>query len=206
MDRVCIIGDSITHGTGDETLLGWAGIVFQEHPTITLYNLGVRADTSKLVARRWQAEAQARLPKVQQCGLIFSFGTNDAAAELQTGIRVELHESIAYAKNILTNAKNWLPSLMIGPIPIIDAMQPFHSGVSVFEFNNTRIATYNAAYRELAEQLEIPYLDVFNSLKTNRTWIASQTSNDGVHPKHDGYQVLADLIKAWTAFQRFVAI
>jgi len=203
VDRVCIIGDSISHGTGDSSLLGWPGIIFKHHPAITLYNLGVRGDTSKLISARWELEARARLPEVQRCGLIFSFGTNDAAIESGQGIRVALEDSIAYTKNILIQAQNWLPSLMIGPVPVIDVMQPFNSGAGVFEFNSIRIAQYNGAYQKLARELDIPYLDVFNTLKSDPIWIASQTSNDGVHPRQEGYQVLANLIDTWDAFQRF---
>ena len=204
MDRICIIGDSITHGTGDETLLGWPGKVFQEYSAITIYNLGVRADTSALIGARWQAEARARLPQAQQCGLIFSFGTNDAAVAIGQGIRVELEQSITNATQILTQAKAWLPCLMIGPIPVIDEKQPFHSGAGVFEFNTARIEAYNAAYQTLADKLAIPYLDIFHPLKANPTWMASQTSNDGVHPKQDGYQELANLVRSWHAFQQFI--
>jgi lysophospholipase L1-like esterase len=73
MDRICLIGDSITHGTGDETLLGWPGIVFKNKLPTTIYNIGVRADTSELILIRWLKESKARLPKEQQGGLIFSF-------------------------------------------------------------------------------------------------------------------------------------
>jgi lysophospholipase L1-like esterase len=157
-----------------------------------------------LIAARWQSETQARLPQEQQCGLIFSFGTNDAAIALGHGIRVELEKSIALTKKILIDAKSWLPTLMIGPIPVIDAMQPFNSGAGIFEFNNARIAHYNNSYKELADQLDVPYLDVFNTLKSNSIWAASQTMNDGIHPQHDGYKLLANYIQSWAAFQQFI--
>ena len=63
--RIGFVGDSITHGTGDETLLGWPYRVGQAEVMrghdVTVYNLGIRADTSELVAERWQAECRARL-------------------------------------------------------------------------------------------------------------------------------------------------
>lgn len=203
MDRVCVIGDSITHGTGDETLLGWPGRVFQDYPAITLYNLGVRADTSALIAARWEAEARARLPAAQRCGLIFSFGTNDAAIEASQGLRVGLEDSITHAINILTLAKQWLPCLMIGPIPVIDEKQTFDSGAGIFTFNTARTSQYNEAYQRVAAQLAIPYLDIFNFLRVNPKWIASQTLNDGIHPKSEGYQVLANYIRSWPALHEF---
>lgn len=204
MDRICLIGDSITHGTGDEYLLGWPGIIFQKKLQTTIYNIGVRADTSELISLRWFNESKSRLPEGQQCGLIFALGTNDAALEMGKGIRVSLQNSVANVKNILTQAQDWLPTLMIGPIPVIDTMQPFDSGVALYAFNNQRIATYNDAYKSLTLELKIPYLDVFNYLKDNPAWLDSQKSNDGVHPKHKGYKELANYINSWNAFHEFM--
>ena len=56
--RIGFVGDSITHGTGDETLLGWTYRVGQTEAAkghdVTVYNLGIRADTSALVEARWE--------------------------------------------------------------------------------------------------------------------------------------------------------
>ena len=204
MDRLCLIGDSITHGTGDDLRLGWSGIVFQNRPRLTIYNLGIRADTSELIEHRWHHEAKARLPVQQQCGLIFSFGTNDSALEIGKDIRVDLKKSLNFSKNIFTNAQEWLPTLWIGPIPIIEDMQPFNSGSGLYEFNNSRISSYNKAYQELAVSMNIPYLDIFTPLSANQLWRDSQRSNDGIHPKHLGYQELASLIGSWQPFQKLV--
>ena len=204
MDRICLIGDSITHGTGDQTLLGWPGIVFQDKLSVTIYNIGVRADTSELILKRWLNESKARLPEGQQGGLIFSFGTNDAAVEVGKGVRVPLENAIQNTKEILQQAKQWLPTLMIGPIPIIDSMQPFNSGVALYAFNTERIATYNVAYQQIAKELKVPYLDVFSYLRINPIWEASQAVSDGIHPRHDGYQELGKYINSWTDFHEFM--
>ena len=204
MDRICIIGDSITHGTGDESMLGWPGIVFKDYPKLTIYNLGVRADTSELIATRWKSESKVRLPDKQRCGLIFSFGTNDSADKIGEGIRVKLEDSVVNARKILKEAKAWLPTIMIGPIPIVNFMQPFNSGAGIYHFDNERIASYNNAYKALAIEIQIPYLDIYSFLSTNERWSDSQKSNDGIHPMHKGYQALATYINSWDSFQKFI--
>ena len=65
--RICAIGDSFVNGTGDPDCLGWIGRLVsrkkQLHPDLTLYNLGVRRETSGDIRRRWAGEVAARLPE-----------------------------------------------------------------------------------------------------------------------------------------------
>jgi acyl-CoA thioesterase I len=83
--RLCFIGDSLTNGTGDDEALGWPGRIVakaraQGHD-VTLYNLGIRRDTSADIASRWRAEVERRLPPMYRAEgrLAFCFGTNDCA-------------------------------------------------------------------------------------------------------------------------------
>jgi lysophospholipase L1-like esterase len=73
-----------------------------------------------------------------------------------------------------------------------------------YEFNTERISTYNDAYKIIAKELNVPYLDVFNHLKNKYIWQTSQAKNDGIHPMHDGYQELARFINSWQIFHEFM--
>ncbi len=63
--RACAVGDSFVAGAGDPECLGWIGRLMAEARAegrdITLYNLGIRRDTSADVAVRWQTETARRL-------------------------------------------------------------------------------------------------------------------------------------------------
>ena len=66
---------------------------------VTVYNLGIRADTSELVAERWQAECRARLKPSFACATVFAIGINDSAhekSEAMDGRRIELARSLGY--------------------------------------------------------------------------------------------------------------
>ena len=56
--RICFVGDSITQGTADKEYLGWPGRLCAGERArghdLTCYNLGVRADTTADIARRWR--------------------------------------------------------------------------------------------------------------------------------------------------------
>lgn len=207
--RICFIGDSLTVGTYDDEFLGWPGRLCQAERKrgveLTAYNLGIRSDTSIMIGERWQRECQARLPDIFDCRLVFSFGENDAAMLPSGEVRMPLEASVAAARDLLLKAKAWRPTLWIGPLPTPDRRQPFRLDPGVaFYFDNARTAKYNTAYRQLAREIGVPYLDLFTSLSTDQDWDRMQhEEGDGVHPPARGYARIAKLVEAWPAWRRW---
>lgn len=204
--RICFVGDSITVGSGDAGFLGWPGRACIAETgrghDVTLYNVGVRGDTSEMIRARWHDECQVRLPDHVNGALVFSFGTNDTAAEAGAGVRVPLDASVANARAMLEPARGWLPTLMLGPIPTIDDMQPyiFPNGVA-YHFSNERTAALSDAYGRMCAELDVPYLDLFAALSGDPAWERHQRACDGVHATGDGYAVISDLLTAWPAWR-----
>ncbi|MBT5111302.1 MAG: GDSL family lipase [Rhodospirillaceae bacterium] len=207
--RIGFIGDSITHGTGDETLLGWPYRVGQAEVArghdITVYNLGIRADTSELVAERWEAECEARLRSGVPGATIFAIGINDSAHEksaTKDGQRVELDRSLDIIGDMLTSARTFGPVLWVGPTPVIEDMMPLARlpGV-VYDFRNDVISDYNQAYITKAAELATPYLDLFTPLGADPAWEAALRKSDGLHPNSDGYVLMTEHIGAWAGWR-----
>ena len=145
--RICFFGDSFVNGTGDDDGLGWVGGVVararQGGRNVTAYNLGIRRDTSADVDARWMREARLRLPLEHDCRLVFSFGANDCMAGDGDGSpQVKPTDSIANARTILQAARDWLPTLMIGPASVADGADA-----------NERICALSAEYTGLCESL-----------------------------------------------------
>jgi len=204
--RICFAGDSVTHGTGDPECLGWPGRVCAGERAaghdVTLYNLGVRADTSALVGERWRAECAARLPDVQPGALVFSFGLNDAADQEGSGLRMTMDDSLDTARAVLAQAMAWKPTLWIGPTPVDETQQPFAAGSGiVYRFSNARTADLNAAFAVLAGDLGVPYLDLFTPLAADSRWPGCFAAGDGVHPANGGYAIMAERVAAWPAWR-----
>ncbi len=159
--RICFVGDSITVGSGDTGFLGWPGRLSvaetERGHDVTLYNMGVRGDTSEMVLPRWRSECEVRLPEHVNGRLVLSFGLNDTAEETGVGIRVPLETSIANARAIIDAARGWLPTLMIGPIPVTEDMQPyvFPNGIA-YHYANARIAELNTSLAGLCSELDVP--------------------------------------------------
>lgn len=207
--RIGFIGDSITHGTGDETLLGWPYRLGQAEAArghdVTVYNLGIRADTSELAAARWEAECRARLQKPFNCATVFAIGINDSAYEKSPDLdsrRVGLDRSLRIISEMLIGAKEFGPRLWIGPTPVIEDMMPISRvpGVS-YDFRNDAIDVYNRAYKDRASELEVPYLDLFSALLDDAAWQESLRASDGLHPNAQGYDIMTGSIGAWSGWR-----
>jgi len=189
--RICFIGESFINGTGDSTHLGWTGrlcvALSQQGYSVTYYNLGIRRETSTELAKRWQAEAERRLPSGFDNYIVFSFGTNDATRE-NGRLRVELIDSVENARQILSTAKQICPVLMVSPPPTAD------------EERHPRVKVLCEHFFTLCQKLTIPYLDVFTPLLNSSVWMAEVEAGDGAHPDAAGYEELAQLVQSWSAW------
>ncbi len=202
--RVCFVGDSLVLGTNDQEFQGWPGRIAHREVLaghdVSVYNLGIRADTSEMIAARWRRECEVRLPDVQPGALVFSFGTNDMA--LENGVlRVPLGKSCRVARDIMSEAKSWKPTLWIGLPPVDDSRQPFRAGSVEYDFASQRSSQLNEAYAKIAKELDIPYFDLFTILSTNSDWLDAFAGDDGVHPLHFGYAQVAERITGWDAWR-----
>ena len=193
--RIAFIGDSFVHGTGDPECLGWVGRVCRSATArghgVTLYNLGVRRDTSADIAARWKGEVGRRLVPDERSGIVFSFGVNDCVAE-NGRPRVEPRTTLQNARRVLTDASNMAPCLMIGPPPIDD------DGV------NRRLDALNPRLADLCSDLGVPFLDTLTPLQRSSVWRAEAARGDGAHPADGGYVELARLIDEWRAWRAWL--
>ena len=192
--RICFFGDSLVNGTGDDACLGWTGRVCstarRAGHDVTHYNLGIRRDTSGDVHARWRQEAERRLPREYDGRLVFAFGSNDCIADDAGGVRVGHGHALANARVILTEASNWLPTLMIGPSPVSFDAQ-----------SDARIARLSEDLNEVCRDVGVPYLPVFPVLSRSKVWSNEATAGDGVHPNEGGYAEFAAIVMAWGAWQ-----
>ncbi len=190
----CFIGDSFTHGVGDEAGLGWRGRIVsrlvERLPDLTAYDLGIRRDTSADIVRRWEAEALARLAAGHPHLLAFCFGTNDCADDGAGERRVPEAETLRNARAIFRRAAALAPTIVIGPPPILDAPDA-----------DRRIALLEPKLEEVARGLGLPFLPVFGRLGHARAWTEGAAKGDGTHPDGAGYAYLADMIWDWPPFR-----
>jgi lysophospholipase L1-like esterase len=206
--RICFVGDSITAGTGDDECLGWPGRLSsagrRRGHDISPYNLGIRGDTSAMIAPRWRAECEARLPAAHPGALVFAFGINDIAREADGRLRVEPGDSVAIARRILSEAKPWKPTLMIGPTPILrETLTLSLNPGQPRELQDARLAATTQAYAAMCAEIGVPFLDLFTPLSADTRFRAAMAAGDGIHPTAEGYAVMAQFIDTWPAWRKW---
>jgi lysophospholipase L1-like esterase len=212
--RICVIGDSIAAGTGDSRCLGWHGRVLeplvQDGRDVTIYALGVRGDTSQDVARRWQAEASARLPGIFPAAVVFEFGLNDCTVRTTAAgtatRRVPVEETLATTAAILAGAVERWPTIMIGPAPLDDGREgpQLLPGVSQ-RTRNHDVRAIDAQLAAVAARVGVAYLPVFDALAADLRWRSALRDGDGIHPADEGYDVLAALVGGWAPWQALIS-
>lgn len=191
--RLLAFGDSFVLGVGDPDHLGWVGRAVAGRRDVTLYNLGIRRETSADIAARFQAEAAPRLSDQEPMRIVFSFAANDC--HLENGLpRVTATESLKNAHLLLTSGVKLCPVLLVGPPPIGDPGQC------------ARVEGLNEALKALAARLKAPFIDVFQPLFADGLWQAEAAAWDGAHPGAGGYQRMADLVAAHPAWRTFTGL
>ena len=194
--RIAFLGDSMTNGAGDPTMLGWVGRVcagaWGRGHDVTAYNLGIRRDTSADIHARWREEVAARLPPEHPRALLFCFGVNDCVLE-GAAPRVHPDATVKHAQAMLSAAKAIGPVLMVGPPPIDD------DGV------NGRVRALEARLAGLCGELGLPFLPVLDALLDDPHWIAEARAGDGAHPGAKGYAAMAALVEEWPAWRAWLA-
>lgn len=70
--RVCALGDSFVAGFGDPECRGWLGRVAARGAPMTLYNLGIRRQTSPEIRARWKSEMAHTPPPAATHGSLTS--------------------------------------------------------------------------------------------------------------------------------------
>ena len=192
--RICFVGDSFVQGTGDPECLGWAGRLCARAARagggVTYYNLGVRRDTSADIRRRWRDEVLRRLPPEVDGRIVLSFGTNDTTAQAGRA-RVGLEESLDHARAILKEAAPWRP-LVVGPPYLREPEQAL------------RLRTLSGGLCQLCQAMGVPFIEVFESLGRSDRWCSDVAAHDGMHPRGEGYEILAQLVADAPTWQAWI--
>jgi lysophospholipase L1-like esterase len=210
--KVVALGDSLVYGFGDPVGGGWVerlrrGWMCPDTPGHALYNLGVRGDGVKQVARRLEdefrhrGELRNRVPDL----IILSVGVNDSARLARPDGKnfTEFSDFQTEMFSLLSRAQRLCPVLFVGMVPVDEAKMPF---LNCFYYNHADQYRYKEATQLACQELQIPYLDIFSTwLARGESWWQARLSQDGLHPNVAGYQSLVEDVVNWPAFQALVA-
>ncbi|MGW4364781.1 GDSL-type esterase/lipase family protein [Nocardia takedensis] len=182
--RICCVGDSYVAGVGDPEFQGWVGRLAVDSVEFapTLYNLGVRRQTSVDIGARWLGECEQRLPAGCDGRVVLSFGVNDATV-LGGRERVRPDVSAAMLAMMLERAAEYEWSvLVVSPPPVAD---PEHAD---------RVAALDDRFAEVCADARVRYVRVHRALRESPVWMREVAAGDGAHPGAAGYGLMATLV------------
>jgi lysophospholipase L1-like esterase len=211
--RLLALGDSLVYGFGDPVGGGWVERLRRQWMTPgsanhAFYNLGVRGDGVKQVARRLEdefrhrGELRNRVPDL----IILSVGVNDSPRLSRPEGKnfTELGQFEGEMADLLDRACNLCPVLFVGMVPVDPVKMPF---LNCMYYNHADQYRYKEATRIACQARQVPYLDLFDLwLGRGVRWCQAQLTEDGLHPNVNGYQQLLQDIVTWDAFQQWVGI
>jgi lysophospholipase L1-like esterase len=204
--KIIALGDSLIYGFGDPEGGGWVERLRRkwmspEQPGHVLYNLGIRGDRVAQVSQRleqefrYRGELRNRVPDL----IILSVGVNDSArlGSLDGKNYTQFSEFQTQIFELLERSRQLCPILFVGMAPVDETKMPF---LDCFYFNYQEQYRYKEATKLACQQLEIPYLDIFDRWMTRgEDWVRAQLSSDGLHPNSQGYQSLLQDVLDWDA-------
>jgi hypothetical protein len=203
MKKVCFFGDSFTYGIGDETGRGWVGRLTEaegrQGGDIWAFNLGLPQETTPQLTERWRVEAERRLQSRggRFVGLVFCFGLDDMADLNDEGIRVALPQSMALAERLVAEAATLYPCLWVGPPPArSDGTFLTDEGGHV-RYRWERLGALNLAYHRIAEDLQVPYLDLHGDLELESTLRRAHRIDGELHA------AVAERVRGWGPWRRW---
>ena len=191
--RIAFVGDSLTVGVGDPCYLGWVGRLCAAMPTagleLTMYNLGVRSETSRHIKSRLSRELLPRLLPRDEARVVLSFGVNDT--KIDGGKRkVPLSESVDNLFEIVTLVGKLAPVVMVGPPPVLD------------DAHRTRVEELSDVFQRTCQDMDLPYLEMCRALCRDSVYLDSLVAaGDGYHPEAAGYAAMARRVAEWDAWR-----
>ncbi len=196
---------------GDEAGLGWPGRLWRSHRdtlnAFVLYNLGIRGQTLGQIRKRARAECEPRLQGTMGPLIVLGTGANDLSRFIDGDYRGKMRTPYrALDRNfrmLIDNLTDLAPVMVVGPAPVDEARVRLHpANQMMFEFRNEDIETGSLLYRDICDDLQIPYFDLYTALVDNADYLSALAEGDGLHPTGAGYQAVADAVANWVGWQK----
>lgn len=175
--KIAIWGDSITYGTGDSEALGWVGRLRKRltDEVCRVHNRGIGGDTSTGVLRRLEVEVDSLEPEIS----MIAIGTNDSKFPdkgKENKVSFNLFET--NLKEIIQIMKSKSQTVIVVGLTQMSESPTEYTDI----FTNESLKRYDNAIKEIAQDMDVEYIDMWEILDTESD-IA-----DGLHPNDGGYE------------------
>src|SRR3989344_2470215 len=190
--NICIFGDSITWGAFLPFRGAWDNLLrnYLEslNKMIAVYDLGIDADTSYDLVKRFNAEAHARKPSV----IIFAIGVNDSAYRgSEDKPLVQLNQFEENLEELIKQAKKYTSTIFfVGPAKGDDSKtKPLVRSTTGKCYSRKNVRIYNDAIKLTCKRNSMSFIEIFELLK-------NEDFDDGLHPNLGGHQKIFEAVRS----------
>lgn len=196
---VLILGDSLSHGTGDPTGRGYAADVaaaLMRRGPVESVNLAVAgAESSDL--RKLVESANVRSLAASADLILFSVGGNDLSHSLSAaGAPAQAVSSVSasrarFAENLRSILRDLREANPSAPIRLLGLYQPFGGDGQESRIGESLVLSWNSVLAETAlGQANVAVVPVFDLFQGRLDRLAT----DRFHPNRQGYRAIADRV------------
>lgn len=204
--RVLVFGDSITQGFWD-TEGGWVERIRKHYDSLqvtdlggrdepTIFNLGISGDNSDKVLKRIALETIARTSHSNLPIVIIQIGVNDSSVDAMTAHRSASLSIDKYEQNlrkIIENSKPLVSKIILVGLSACDESRTTPVSWGDFHYTNDSIKNYENKMRNIAFELNIPFIPLFERFK-EKTRKGADLLPDGLHPNNEGHAFMSEVI------------
>lgn len=193
MASICVFGDSIVWGGGDDELGGWVNrlrlSLEDKIQKVEVYNLGITSDTSEDLLSRFEVEATARSNGAGDVALI-SIGVNDSATDDEGNFFISPAKFEENLRTITDMAKSagYAP-VLLSLYDIDESKTNPIAGANIY-YSEEDLDQYSQIIETVAGETEYYFLNIKNLLGT-------EDLEDGLHPNSAGHQKIAKKVEAF---------
>jgi lysophospholipase L1-like esterase len=177
-NAIVLLGDSIIEGFPIQEMF---------RVTIPIYNRGIGGDTTTNVLERLEES----IYDLQPSRIFLQIGTNDFEVEERHAVSEIAGRIEQICKQIQTN----LPTAqlyLLSVFPVNAAVYYNSMDISSLPWvkNNELIQSLNVMLRHIADQLSLPYVNIYPHLTDTEGNLRSDYTKDGLHLNVEGYYVV----------------
>jgi lysophospholipase L1-like esterase len=181
--NICIFGDSIAWGAHDPERGGWVNhlrnYIEASGLDFKVYNLGVSANTTNDILKRFEAEAKAR----QAFLIVFAIGINDTLllkSNNQTLVsEAEFRNNLTRLFELALKITNKI--IFIGLTPVDESKTTPVSWDKDKYYTNGGIERFNNIIKNFCTSNKLKFIEILDLLKP-------EDLTDGLHPNTDGHK------------------
>lgn len=204
--RVLVFGDSITQGFWD-TEGGWVERIRKHYDSLqvadlegrdepVVFNLGVSADNSENILKRIGSETVARTRHNVLPTILVQIGVNDSSTD-----SLPADESVSlpidkYAQNLRSIVEKAIPlssKIVLVGLSACDESRTTPVSWGDFHYTNDAIKNYEDKMRDIASELNIPFIPVFERFR-EEMGKGTDLLPDGLHPNNEGHAFISKLV------------